>query len=280
MKNLKIAFFKASLKLFFAILLFASCDNHQEDVILFDETELAEEPIVLGSIAINPSFKDVIKISAKQPATEIETLLENATVTIRTRDSDIDTVILDDVPYSDLTWPIRISPNSYNILLRSGDYVAEAFFNLNEGENEIVDLAFFLDGLFYAVNFSEEVVAEYPDIRAEITISGNSAGPFVYLPNSLINKYYYQLFPFEGAYWRFIYPSQTAELTITATENSGEVITLTQPLTGKTGLGLNKDVTFNIAFNAQADETSLDTNITITEAEEITETVSFPPTSD
>jgi hypothetical protein len=102
MKNLKITFFKTSLKLLFGILLCISCDNRLDDVMVFDETILAEQEVT-GSITISPTIKDVIKVKGKQPAPAIETLLDNATVTIRTRNSGPDIVIFDAAPYSDLT---------------------------------------------------------------------------------------------------------------------------------------------------------------------------------
>lgn len=276
MKNLKITFFKTTLKLLFGILLCISCDDQLDDVMVFEETISVEQEF-LGSITINPTIKDVIKITGKQPAPAIETLLENATVTIRTRNSGANIVLFDATPYSDLTWPMRISPNSYNIVIRSGNYVADAFFEVEENENETLAVALQLDGIFYAVNFSPKVVTEYPDISAEITIS-YSAIHYTFSPNSLISKYYTQLFSFEGAYWNIRLPVRAAELSITATENSGEIIRLNIPLSGATGLGYNKDVTFNIEFSEDANTTTLNTNITVTEANEINETVAFPPT--
>lgn len=278
MKNLKITYLKGTLKLLFGILLFTSCENRLEDVMVFDETALADEQKVTSSISINTTIKEIIKVIGKQPAPAIETLLENATITIRTRDSRPDTVLFDDASYSDLTWPMRLSAGSYNIVIRSGNYVADAFFELEENENETIDLVLQLDGMFYSVNFSSEVVAEYPDIRVEIMIV-NPVEQFTFSPNSLFSKYYTQLFSFEGVYWSIRLPARSAELSITATENSGEVITLNLPLTGATGLGYNKDVTFNIEFSEDANNTTLDTNITVIDPEEITETVTFPNNS-
>jgi hypothetical protein len=152
-----------------------------------------------------------------------------------------------------------------------------SFFEVEEDENETLDLALQIDGMFYAVNFSSEVVTEYPDIKAEITIS-YSTEQFTFSPNSLITKYYTQLFSFEGTYWHIRLPALSTELSITASENLGEVIRLNMPLSGATGLGYNKGVTFNIEFSEDANTTTLDTNITVTEANEINETVAFPTT--
>lgn len=174
----KLLFWMLSLNLFLL-----SCNKDSES---FTETVLTEEPIKedipMGTVSLKALVKNRIDVETdKVPV--LEDILENLNIDIR----QFGLFEILNAQYSDLPEFIELPAGSYEMILSStglppfrfdtGRYGQDAIeFTIVSGENKVVDVTLSLMDVATTIDFSDEVLQNYPNIKASATMDYSDVG--------------------------------------------------------------------------------------------------------
>ena len=251
--------------------------NKDNEIIIDDGT--GEEVVEMGTVSLNPSFKDVINITTGKPPT-LEEVLELMGVAIR----DDSSLVFSD-SYNNIAGPIELLPGDYTLLISnysdyfgigqrfsSPDYGDVLSFQINAGENITLNPVLESFDVAATVNFTSGLLLAYPDISASVEfLTDTTSGPLTWTSIQNNQKGYFTCYSGDFGFGNFFGPySSDLTIEISATGQSGlpTVITKTYP-----GAAANEH--YNIVLELTESATI---SLTVTLADEIVinDTITFP----
>lgn len=267
-------------------LCFQSCNKDNLEEAVLEQSDL-EEPVVeevaKGSVSLDVFLKDPINIVTAR-ALSLEEALDVMLVEIT---STTGGTIFVSENYRDLPAAIELPEGNYNMLISNfplsdvrfddgvyGDYLEN--FEITTGANTVLTPVLTLLDVATTVNFSEDILAEYPDISAYVARSQLPANPFTEFPLELRyevadngRRGYHGLF--RGSHIAgFTKYSGGLFINLSATGPAGEDIRVSREING---VSSNQHYNINVELTGPS-TTSLD--ITLEPEEDNTETINFP----
>ena len=283
---------KTRMKLLCTVLIVGLClqgcnkDNFDEVVQSWSEIEdPVGDHVASGSVTIAANLKSPITITVARELT-LDEALDVMLVEITSTDG-LTTLVSEN--YRDLPATIELPAGFYNMLISNhpqaevrfddasyGDYVQN--FEVISGNNTVLSPVLELLDVATTVNFSDDIIAAYPDIS--VRLSRYNVVPFSYeygeFPMNLNytvadneRRGYHSLFTGNHVSGFTVHTS-TMEVRISATDSFGEVITVIRDFYG---IANNEHYNINIEMTGPS-STSLD--VSLEPEEDNTETITFP----
>lgn len=264
-------------------LILLACNKGSDDLSIqyADEADvLIEDAVELGSISINPIFKDAISVlTGKAPI--LEEVLDIMAIDIRDNENNY---ILSNL-YRTFPEYIELAPGNYRFDMYNWNGYGARFdnpvygtrtldFKVSSGVNTVLDVSLGLFDVAITINLSEALKTNYPDITVNVDVFNFYFGSSIDLTWDIVDDErtgYFDLVernnPFFGDIGTTI---GDLVIIISASGTAGVPINVSRLYPG---VSANEHYVISIEYSSAS---SLSLNITLDDEVVINETITFP----